>query len=206
MKRSPISRTGILGQQSHARLAAGEPKRRSRKCAICRSSFEPRSMGHKVCGPDCAQALVKRDNTAKDRKALRDLKAQTKTKGKHIAELQDLFNLYIRTRDANKPCIDCGRFHDGAGSPGGDWDAGHYLSRGHAPHLRFDERNVHRQLKGCNRPGGTTRIAFRAGMERRIGLEALLALESDVMPRQYSIPDLVAMKIHYKQKIKELQA
>lgn len=210
LKRTPFKRAAPAPSTKlpPAKKPAAEPKRRTRKCAVpdCRQPFEPRSMTHKACSPDCAEALVALEKKRENRRALVEFRKKHKSKAKHIAELQVVFNAWVRERDADQPCIDCGRFAAKTGVPGGEWDAGHYLSRGHAPHLRFDERNVHRQLKGCNRPGGATRAAFRQGMEARIGREALLALESDVTQRHYTIADVIAMKAHYAEKLRALKA
>jgi hypothetical protein len=84
-------------------------------------------------------------------------------------------------------------------------DAGHYLSRGSAEHLRFNENNVFGQRKNCNRPGGTTRAAFRAGVIARIGLAAVEALEADQTVAKWTIEDLKAMKKAYQAKLKELK-
>jgi hypothetical protein len=69
---------------------------------------------------------------------------KVKTRGDHLADLQDAFNAWIRLRDAGQPCISCGR-------PYGDrWHAGHYRSVGSEPSLRFEPDNVHLQCPACN--------------------------------------------------------
>lgn len=189
---------------------------RPHKCAVktCRKEFQPARAIETWCSPECGVLVwekIEADKKAKiaraDRAALKAFKDKNKRVKDYVAELQVVFNAWVRARDANQPCICCGKwFEENDPIAGGDWDAGHYLSRGHAPHLRFDERNVHRQIKGHNRPGGTTRISFRAGMIERIGLEALLALEADNTPRKYTIPDLIEMKAHYTAKLKAIIA
>lgn len=140
-----------------------------------------------------------------ERAKTRAQKEAIKTRPKLLAELQVVFNAYIRARDADKPCICCGKPFEPQ-KPGGSVDAGHYLSRGSASHLRFDENNVFAQRKNCNRPGGTTRAAFRAGVEARIGIEALEALEADQTDREYTKDDLRSMKALYRSKLKQLLA
>ena len=51
--------------------------------------------------------------------------------------------------------------------PGGEIDAGHYLSIGSAPHMRFIEGNVHAQRKSCNKPGGAKKLLLRV-VERAV--------------------------------------
>lgn len=172
-------------------------------CRVCGCSFTPRQPMAKVCGLDCAKTLavsirVKSEKVAqvKERRADKVKREKLKTKGEWTREAQTAFNAFIRTRDAGKPCICCGR--TGAGEMhGGEWDAGHYRSRGAAPHLRFDERNVHAQLKQCNRYASGNIVGYRAGLIERIGLEAVEALEADQAPRHYSIEELRAIKAHY---------
>lgn len=192
--------------------AATSPKPKLHKCRVCREDFIKHRIGQKVCGPKCAgefaridreklESDARRQSRADDRKR----KEEMRTRPQWIEALQVVFNKFIRTRDADKPCICCGKPFEPQ-KFGGSMDAGHYLSRGHAPHLRFDERNCHGQRKNCNRPGGTTREAFRKGMEARIGLEALEALECDQESRNWTIEDLKALMAHYRAKTKELLA
>lgn len=176
---------------------------RIKACKVCRAKFEPRQPMATVCSPACALSLAqsKRAKAEKvaqvqERRADKAKREKLKTKGDWTREAQTAFNAFIRARDAGKPCICCGR--TGAGEVhGGEWDAGHYRSRGAAPHLRFDERNVHAQLKQCNRYASGNIVGYRAGLIERIGLEAVEALEADQAPRHYSIEELRGIKAHY---------
>lgn len=174
-----------------------------RDCAICSKSFLPRSSFHAVCSPKCAAKKVKRDR-ADERAQIKTRREAIKTIAQLIAEAQREFNAYIRARDAGKPCICCGKPLE-ANKPGGSMDAGHYLSRGAAGHLRFNEDNVFGQRKNCNRPGGTTRAAFRAGVIERIGLEAVEALESDNTVKKWTADELREIKRTYAAKRRELE-
>jgi hypothetical protein len=210
-RKSPMPRTefkrgprpvGILAQASFAKV-------RARRCAICREPFTPARPSAKVCGPKCAEAFGIAAGLKAERKSERKSDAARKDALKRradwLAETQVAFNAWVRYRDRDLPCICCGKSFPDSDLPGGAWDAGHYLSRGHAPHLRYDERNVHRQVKGHNRPGGTTRESFRRGMVARIGLEAVEALEADDTPRKYTVDELRAIKALYEQKLKQLR-
>lgn len=172
-------------------------------CKVCRAKFEPRQPMATVCSPGCALTLAqsKRAKAEKvaqvqERRADKAKREKLKTKGEWTREAQAAFNAFIRARDAGQPCICCGRTSTGAAS-GGDWDAGHYRSRGSAPHLRFDERNVHAQLKQCNRYDSGNVVGYRLGLIARIGLAAVEALEADQLPRHYSIEQLRGIKAHY---------
>lgn len=176
---------------------------RIKTCKVCRAKFDPRQPMATVCSPGCALTLAqskraKAEKVAqvKERKADRQKRERLKTKGEWTREAQAAFNAFIRARDAGQPCICCGRTSTGAAS-GGEWDAGHYRSRGSAPHLRFDERNVHAQLKQCNRYDSGNVVGYRLGLIARIGLAAVDALEADQAPRHYSIEQLRGIKAHY---------
>lgn len=164
-----------------------------------------------VCGLQCALSLAsvikaKRERTqvAQDRKETKAKREKLKTRGDYIKEAQAEVNKYVRLRDAGKPCICCGQ-PMGANVPGGAVDAGHYRSRGSAPHLRFDERNVHAQRKQCNRYASGNAVGYRAGLIARIGIEVVEALEADQTPRNYSIDDLKAIKLKYTAMARELE-
>jgi len=142
---------------------------------------------------------------AEERKNYRERKEKLKTRAQWIADAQRAFNQFIRTRDlaAGYGCIDCGKPFE-PNKPGGSVDAGHFLSRGSAPHLRFDERNCFAQRKNCNMPGGATREAFRAGVEARIGVEELKALEADQSSPKWTIDDLKEIIATYREKTRKL--
>ena len=172
-------------------------------CKVCRAKFDPRQPMATVCSPGCALTLAqsKRAKAEKvaqvqERRADKAKREKLKTKGEWTRGAQAAFNAFIRARDAGQPCICCGRTSTGATS-GGEWDAGHYRSRGSAPHLRFDERNVHAQLKQCNRYDSGNVVGYRLGLIARIGLAAVEALEADQLPRHYSIEQLRGIKAHY---------
>lgn len=174
-----------------------------RPCKHCGSNFAPQRPMQAVCSPICAARKVKADK-AEERAQIKTRKEAVKTRGELIAEAQRAFNEFIRLRDAGLPCICCGKPFEPE-KPGGSADAGHYLSRGAAPHMRFIENNVFAQRKNCNRPGGTTRAAFRAGVVARIGLEAVEALEADTTSRKWTGDDLRAIKATYAAKVRQLK-
>jgi gamma-glutamylcyclotransferase (GGCT)/AIG2-like uncharacterized protein YtfP len=71
------------------------------------------------------------------------------------------FHAYIRKRDAEKPCISCGRYHT--------LQAGHFYSAGNYPALRFDEDNVHGQCKKCNYFLSGNLTEYERNLRMRIG-------------------------------------
>lgn len=175
-------------------------------CAMCPREFMPRSSFATCCSQRCAMRKVKRDNLEKakgERLATKAQKEQMKGLRELLAEAQTAFNAYIRARDAGLTCIDCNQPFE-ANKPGGSMDAGHFRARSVAPQLRFNEDNVFGQRKNCNRPGGTTYARFRAGVEGRIGLTRLLAVEADHTTHKWTKEEVRATRDTYRQKLKEL--
>lgn len=190
---------------------------KTNRCKHCKVRL-PEELARHVLHPECidpwvaiqrakqerARVKAAKVRAAKDKRETRAKLEKFKKRGEWIEEAQRAFNLWVRTRDAGQPCICCGKPFEPQ-KPGGSMDAGHYISRGAAPHLRFDERNVFGQRKNCNRPGGATRAAFRAGVVARIGLEAVEALEADQSSPKWSIDDLKQIKATYTAKAKALK-
>lgn len=183
---------------------------KQKRCKVCRSEFQPTKPMQSVCGADCALSLAKSKRAkeekvakVKERKADAVKRESLKTRGDYIKEAQQAFNLFIRTRDriAGYPCISSGLPLDWSGN---NVDAGHFRSRGSAPHLRFDERNCHAQSKKENRYASGNVTGYRLGLIERIGLQAVEELEADHTPRRYSIDDLKEIKRVYAAKAREL--
>ena len=183
-----------------------------RKCKFCPCTFVPTRMGQKVCGPMCAltyarsvRAKDEKREAVKERRETRQKLQKLKTIPDLIEEAQRAFNLFIRTRDAQKPCICCGK-PLGDGDVGGRFDCGHYRSRGGAPHLRFNEDNAHGQRKYCNRHGAGRAVDYRIGLIARIGLDRVEALESNNEVHKWTREELIAIKAEYSAKAKALKA
>lgn len=181
--------------------AAESRPRKAKKCqnADCRAEFVPQRMGQKACSPACAVSLVQASRAKAERKELREAKQKAKTRGDWLREAQAEFNRWVRLRDADLPCVSCGRNHEG------QYHAGHFYSIGARPNLRFDERNVHKQCATCNTYLHGNLINYRTGLIVRIGLAAVEALEADQTPKHYSIEDLKAIKAEYIRKRKEIE-
>lgn len=184
------------------------------RCPACKGRLEPGQRIHPACieayaEAEEAKAKRKAEKQARaaakvDRAETRRRKEAIKTIPDYIKEAQVAFNAYIRERDRAKPCICCGQ-PLGAGEVGGAFDCGHYRSTGSASHLRFDERNAHAQRKVCNRWGAGRAVDYRLGLVQRIGLEAVVALESSNTPHKWTADELRGIRDHYKQKLKEIK-
>ncbi|CAE6906407.1 NinG protein [Pseudomonas marincola] len=192
-------------------LPAKQPKPKTCKNKACAAKFVPQRLGQSVCSPKCALA-TKDVNQVKARKALAQVeraeikvrKEKLKSRGDYMREAQKAFNEFIRWRDrvAGHNCISSARPLDWAGNA---VDAGHYRSVGSAPHLRFDERNCHAQSKQDNRYLSGNAVDYRIGLIKRIGREAVEALEADQANRKYTIDDLKAITAKYRALVRELK-
>ena len=106
------------------------------------------------------------------------------------AAAQKPFNEFIRLRDASEPCISCGEMNPPM-TTGGQWDAGHFISRGSHPELAFDEDNCHKQCKSCNGASkynkakeATVSQHYEANLIKKIGQERVDRLKGpqEVVP------------------------
>lgn len=214
MKRTELKRRSPLRAKAPAK--AEVPTSRC-KAKGCRVKFARLSMNHRACSVECARLVVADDKAKqarKDAQAAADDKRKTRAQLEALKSLSELraeaqteFNRYIRARDkaAGYACICCGEPLDwNSTKPGGAVDAGHYVSRGSAPELAFDERNVNAQRKGCNRPGGAKRDDFRAGMVGRWGQAVVNELEGPTPPARLRHDDYRAIKAEYRRKAREV--
>lgn len=182
----------------------------SKKCKVCRQPNRPFKT---TCSIECEAELglkllekSKRAEAKQVRAVDKVRKEKLKSRSDWMSEAQQSFNRFIRERDKDQPCICCGRLETkvtGLGAHG--WDSGHYRSVGSAPHLRFNENNVHRQLVYCNRYGAGRAIDYRIGLIERIGLQAVEELESDNTVQKWSIDDLKQIKEKYRNKLRDLK-
>lgn len=151
-----------------------------------------------------ARAAKLKKATAIANRVLRERKAAMKTIPDLIKEAQREFNHFIRVRDADKPCICCGKALASEGV-GGGFDCGHYRSVGSAPHLRFDERNAHGQTKHCNRYGAGRAVDYRIGLIARLGVDVVEQLEADNRVHKWQRDELIAIRDLYRQKRRDLE-
>lgn len=181
--------------------AAISPKPKLSKCKVptCRKPFEKRSMAHVACSPACAITLGQQSREKRVKAEYKARKEAIKTRSDWLKEAQQAFNAFIRARDAQLPCISCGRHHSGA------YDAGHYRSVGSMPALRFHEDNCHKQCVPCNQHKAGNVVEYRIRLVARIGTDRVAILEGPHEAAKYTIEDARAIKAAYKAKLKQLQ-
>lgn len=212
MKRSELTRKTPLrpgkpiqrARSTKAPIEPAERKIRIRKCAVCRALFPPISMTHKCCSPECSVICVQQEKAKKDRQDRQKGLQALKTKRDYMKECQVAFNAFIRLRDqlAGHQCISSGRPLDWSGNA---VDAGHYRSVGSAPHLRFNEDNVHAQSKHDNQWKSGNAVDYRLGLIARIGLARVEALEADNTVAKWTAEDLIAKRDHYRALVRKLK-
>ncbi len=176
------------------------------KAPGCDNDFMPQRPRQRACCPTCALSIVAAANAKKvlaaaklDRKETKAKLEKFKSRSQYVKDAQTSFNAFIRARDADLPCISCNRHHDG------QWHAGHYLSTGARPDLRFDESNVHKQCQPCNTHLHGNLILYRVWLIKRIGYEEVARLEGSHQPKHYSIEDLKAIKADYAAKLRGIK-
>lgn len=178
---------------------------KQKTCKACGTKFKPHLSTQKACSIRCALDLAPA-NLDRARKAIehRD-KATTKarrerlkSKADYMREAQVAFNAYIRARDADLPCVSCGRHHEG------QYHAGHYRTVGANPEIRFEPLNVWKQCAPCNNHKSGDIVNYRIELVKRIGAEKVEWLEGPHEPKRYTIEDLQAIKVEYREKLKAL--
>lgn len=184
---------------------------KTRKCKVCKTVFQKKTPLHSICSGACATKHLIAQNEKKKAKALTESKRETKLKldamksiNDLIKEAQTAFNAFIRERDKNELCICCDKTY-GTNHLGGDFDAGHYRSRGAAGHLRFNEDNCFGQRKYCNTYLSGNVQGMRQGMIKRIGIDRVVAIETNNTTHKWTREELVEIKATYKAKLKELK-
>ena len=181
-----------------------------KNCPNCRGKLETGQRIHQACiDPwlEAQQAKKERADAKAARMAAKVERASIKARKEAIKTLADLkreaqtaMNRWIvQVRDADKPCISCGRHHQG------QWHAGHYMSRGAAPQHALNPLNVHKQCAPCNTYLHGNLIAYRVRLIELIGLQAVEELETDNAPRKMTRGAVIAIRDTYKKKLKELK-
>lgn len=201
-----MKRTGFALRKPDGSARASVPVFKPRGCKVCKTKFTPTRGFVNWCSPECGFELSNekvRKAAAKqalaDRRVTRAKLNALKPLSHWLALTQDdYFNPYIRARDADLPCISCGRDN------GSKMNAGHYLSVGSHPELRFDEANVHKQCEYCNGHKAGNAVAYRIGLVERIGLAEVERLEGPHPAAKFTREQLAEMRAHYRALIKEL--
>lgn len=177
-----------------------------RVCKVCKSEFTGGMPMAKVCGLDCAKSLAvsirgkaEKVVAVKERRETKVKLDKLKSRSQWAREAQASFNAWVRVRDSGMACISCGRHHQGQNH------AGHYLSVGARPELRYEPLNVHLQCAPCNTHLSGNAVLYRQALIGRIGLGGVEWLEGPHPTRHYTVDDLKAIKQDYAAKVRQLK-
>ncbi|ORM72416.1 protein NinG [Pantoea wallisii] len=180
-----------------------------KQCPICTTEYIPRSSLQKVChNYKCAMefnrqvdernaAREQRKQDKADRAEWNKRKADAKPLSHWINMTQRAFNDYIRARDGDI-CISCGS------TTAASYHAGHFRTTARATQLRFDEDNVHSQCASCNVHHSGAIGPYRINLITKIGLQRVLALESNNTPHRYTREELDAIRARYRALLRAL--
>ena len=179
-------------------------KLNKRKCVNCGDVFQKLKPLQNVCDHICAIKHAQKLREKKEKREWQKEKAvrleKLKTKSDYEKELQMVFNEFIRLRDVGKPCISCDALYGTY-----EVNAGHFVPAGTYKNLRFNELNVHNQCVHCNKHRHGSLIEYAERLPLRIGIDSFEELKRlKNVPRHYSIPELIELKVIYKDKIKQL--
>ena len=183
-----------------------QPKPKTCRNPACRTSFVPQRLGQTVCNYTCGLAIkdvnqekARKSLAQRERREIKVRKEKLKSRADHLKDTQQAFNAWVRERDAELPCISCGRHHQGK------YDAGHYRTVGSNPALRFEPLNCHRQCSPCNTQLSGNIVNYRIALVTRIGAEAVDWLEGPHESKKYTVEELKAMTADYRAKTRELK-
>ena len=187
-------------------LATKQPKPKKCRVAACGASCVPARLGPAVCSPACAildapknQAKARKAIAQRERREIKVRKEKLKSRADHLKDTQIAFNAWVRARDAELPCISCGRHHQGK------YDAGHYRTVGSNPALRFEPLNCHKQCSPCNTQLSGDIVNYRINLVQKIGAEAVAWIEGPHEAKKYTVEELKAMTADYRAKTRELK-
>ena len=166
----------------------------------CRVKFQQFNSIQNWCSPKCGQemaaAKVKKNYKAETARLKKDY--YDNDRSHQLKKAQDTFNKYIRMRDAHLPSIS-----DDAIT--GQMHAGHYLSVGAHPELRFHPFNCHKQSASDNKWRSGNQVKYRINLIKKIGLENVEWLEGPHRPQNLTMEDIKGVTWWYKLKLKILQ-
>ncbi|MFJ2319218.1 recombination protein NinG [Pseudomonas sp. NPDC087817] len=187
-------------------IARKQPKPKKCRVATCRASFVPSRMGQAVCSPACAAIDAPRHQEKAreaidqcERREIKVRKEKLKSRAEHMREAQAAFNEWVRLRDSDRPCVSCGRHHEG------QYHAGHYRSVGANPELRFEPLNVWKQCAPCNTHLSGNLVNYRLSLAQLIGPEKVDWLEGPHPACKHTVEEIKTIKAEYRAKTRELK-
>ena len=191
-------------------MTKGTKPPKPKTCPICSTEYTPRSTTQKVCHSyKCAMEFTRlkgeekaarkaRKQHSEERKEWNKRKADVKPLSHWMNMTQRVFNDYIRARDEGQGCISCGS------TTAISYHAGHFRTTAAASQLRFNEDGCHLQCAACNTHHSGNIGPYRINLIAKIGLQRVIALESDNNPHRYTREELDTLRARYRKKLREL--
>lgn len=173
---------------------------RVKTCKGCGVKFQPMRALQVACSVECAYKVARINGTKAKAAKYRSDKKRMKSRADWLKEAQAAVNRYVRLRDAGKPCISCGRHHQG------QYHAGHYRSVGSSPELRFELLNINSQCAPCNNHLSGNIVEYRKGLIEKIGVKMVEWLEGPHAAAKYTIEQLEEIKAEYVRLAKEIES
>lgn len=176
--------------------------KKPKTCKVCRTRFVALySTLQPVCSNvHCVLEFAKLNKHKKEKRELKAMRERVKSISHWRRDLQQVFNQFIRLRDAKKGCVSCGK------PLLAKYDAGHFYSVGSYPNLRFTETNCFGQCVECNQHKHGNLLEYRERILQRITQDELdeLVRRKD-LPLRLTLPEIKEQIQHYKNKIKQMK-
>ena len=168
---------------------------KTRKCKYCKSIFTPINSLQKNCfEPLCVSDWINEVKEKNWKRKKAKMKMDLMTLSDYVKLAQQVFNKYIRLRDAGNVCISCQKKPLKS-------NAGHFYNANNHWSVRFDERNVHLQCEHCNTYLSGNLIYYRENLLKKIGIEEFENLSAEAMKtRKFTIEELKEIISTYKKK------
>ena len=150
------------------------------------------------CASDHALAKARKkaaSDTIKNAKAIR---AKQRSDKERVKRRQDWLNQYqklvnqwvVHVRDKNEGCCTCKKNNQSI-----KYDAGHMISRGSSPELRFELTNIHKQCSvECNQHGSGKRKEYELFIIDKYGQDHLDWLNGPHKPLKEQLPHYTDIK------------
>ena len=171
----------------------------AKKCKQCGKEFKQYySTLQQHCSVKCA---VEWNKPEEIERRFKQIKEDARSLSFYEKNARASFQIFIRMRDKNLPCISCGT------KEAKQWDGGHYLKAELYTGLIFNEINCNKQCSYCNDYLSGNLIKYRQGLLEKYGVEKIRNLENKAdESRVYKFTkfELLNIRKHYQQKIKLL--
>lgn len=208
-----LKRTQFL-RKAEPNARASVPVFKKKACKECKAKFTPTRPMQPVCANlECAISYADKTLAKGRAKLAKEVeKAARAEKRAHREKLDDSKKLshwleltktvvhrYIRARDAHLTCISCGT------SKTVQWEAGHWLSVGARPELRYDPANINKQCHRCNVQLSGNQAAYRIGLVEKIGLAEVERLEGPHPVAKFTREELAAIRKEFAAMTRNLE-